>query len=144
MKQHNNHNNFIFKVCKANKQKVTMDESDTTSIRSNSSDDDDELRAPLLEEDDDDYDSNDDYINYDEEEGISTLILLLEQKKKFPLIVKEIKLMNRVKDFLFMIKDDIYDMISDNHAGNAADGLDSSRDTEAEVENCHLDFFQMY
>ncbi|OEU12758.1 hypothetical protein FRACYDRAFT_244031 [Fragilariopsis cylindrus CCMP1102] len=65
---------------------------------------------------------------------LKKMILVLEQKETFPFQTRN-KTDELVANFLENLEDDIHDMLCDNYteAGNYR-GLDSDRDTEAEVE----------
>jgi hypothetical protein len=91
------------------------------------------------DDDDDDDDDNDDE-SLTEEEQIAAdeqrwkLISMLQRKEQYHKRTRN-KMDVLVEEFLTKTKDDIHDMLCDNHVySKNYDGLDSDRDTEEEVE----------
>ena len=84
--------------------------------------------------DDDDSGSDDDNEDYDDHERCLQLITVLKGKKEYPKRTRK-KIKRLVDYFLNEVEFDVHDMFCDNNGdANEYRGLDSSRDTEDEVE----------
>jgi hypothetical protein len=85
---------------------------------------------------DDDADADEDYEDYDYDERCLKLISVLKRKKLYPKRTRK-KIKQLVDIFLNEIEFDVHGMFCNNNADGDVDdyrGLDSSRDTEDEVE----------
>ena len=78
------------------------------------------------------HDADDD-AELDDATAIQTLLSILCEKEEFPAQQRNGTIANLARTFIRNFKMDIHDMITDGDFGNYR-GLDSTRDTEAEVE----------
>ena len=111
-------------------------DADTNAYDTDADDTDSDAAAAAADDDDDD---NDDEL--DDATAIQTLISILCEKDEFPAQQRNGTIADLARTFLHNFKSDVYDMITNEEVletnedilGNHR-GLDSTRDTEAEVE----------